>query len=79
MTPRLLPTPEAATYVGCVKNGQPDCAKFLREVKAGLWPDATIKDSRPMRWDRLKLDERLDPDSARKSTWTDRLIERVRA
>jgi hypothetical protein len=51
VTRRLLPTPEAAEYVGSASP-----AAFLAQWRRGLWPDPYLKRVKPMLWDRVVLD-----------------------
>ena len=68
LSPVALTAEQAAKYVG----GR-NAAQFRREVKAGIWPAPITATSRPRRWSRMQIDERLrgvektdtiDPDVA---------------
>ena len=52
--PRWLDAKEAAEYVGVRR------ARFLTEVKAGIWPKPVYRSTRVVRWDRLALDKASD-------------------
>lgn len=51
VTRRLLPTPEAAQYVGARSP-----KAFLRQWRRGLWPDPFYMSTKPMLWDHRALD-----------------------
>ena len=50
----VLTAVEAAEYVGCKDRPQ-----FMREVRDGHWPKPLDINSRPRRWLRAALDQRL--------------------
>jgi len=57
--PNTLPTAEAARYVGARSSAQ-----FLREVKAGTWPQPIAPNSKPRRWSTAQLDAVLAVDQS---------------
>ncbi len=62
ISPQILTTEQAATFVGCVTaDGKANIRKFLREVQAGVWPKARVMASKPYRWSLPELIRAVGP------------------